>query len=287
MEPVESEKQLIRDLANLSSGSEIVQHDGGWDSRVYSFDNERYFFKFPRTDKVKESFAREVAALKVASRLGAEVKVPKVLWEHPDNSYFGYEGVQGVLLNTVYDRLEASIKQGIGTALGEFLKRFHQCKLDGVPMVDSAEEIAQLHRWYEDVLPTIRREFSENEQSEIESLVYGKIPETIGKLGGTMRLGHGDLAPWNVIYDEGGRIGIIDFGKVCYCDPSRDLMYIGDEVMTEYSLRTYGDMPQLREKARARALYPEINSLMYYSGKGVDSGIARAVMRIKRLLRSM
>ena len=89
-EAIDSEMRLIRSLANLSTGSEIVQHEGGWDSRVYGFENDKYFFKFPRTDKVKQTYANEIAALKLAGCLDVEVKVPKVIWEYPDNAYFGY-----------------------------------------------------------------------------------------------------------------------------------------------------------------------------------------------------
>ena len=73
IEVIDTEKQIIKRLANLSSIGEIIEHKGGWDSRVYGFDNDRYFFKFPRTDKIKESYANEIAALKLANSLGTKI----------------------------------------------------------------------------------------------------------------------------------------------------------------------------------------------------------------------
>ena len=283
-EAIDSEMRLIRSLANLSTGSEIVQHEGGWDSRVYGFDNDRYFFKFPRTDKVKQNYANEIAALKLAGTLGVEVRVPKVIWEHPGNAYFGYEGVPGVPLNAVSERLGNQEKQSIGTALGEFLKRFHQCELKDVLAVDASKEVAQLQKWYEDVLPVVRELCTESERQRLEILIFERIPAKIEAFESDMRLGHGDLAGWNIIYDADGRVGVIDFGKVCRSDPSRDLIYIGDQVITEYSIQAYGDSMGLRNKTDARMLFPEINSLMYYSGKGNNLGVAKAAARIREFV---
>ena len=284
IEAINSEIRLIRSLANLSSASEIVQHEGGWDSRVYGFDNDRYFFKFPRTDRVKQTYANEIAALKLASTLGVEVKVPKVIWEHPGNAYFGYEGVPGVPLNAVSQGLDKQEKQSIGTALGEFLKRFHQCELKDVLAVDASKEVAQLQKWYEDVLPVIEELCTESEHQRLEKMIFEGIPTKIEAFGSNMRLGHGDLAGWNIIYDADGRVGVIDFGKVCRSDPSRDLIYIGDQVIMEYSIQAYGDSVELRNKADARMLFPEINSLMYYSGKGNNMEVTKTAVRIRKFV---
>lgn len=284
IEVIDTEKQIIKRLANLSSIGDIIEHKGGWDSRVYGFDNDRYFFKFPRTDKIKESYANEIAALKLANSLGTKIKIPTIIWEHPNNAYFGYEGQRGVPLNTIFDELGVEAKQSIGTALGEFLKNFHNCELKGALMVNAAEEVAQLQRWYGDVLLAVKQLFTENEQLCLEGLVFKQIPEKIKEQGSSMRLGHGDLASWNIIYGEAGQVGIIDFGKVCYSDPTRDLIYVGDKVITEYSMRAYGDNAQLREKTEARVLYPEINSLLYYSGKGNNVGVAKTAAKIRKLI---
>jgi aminoglycoside phosphotransferase (APT) family kinase protein len=284
MEEIELEKQLIRSLANLSGTAEIVEHTGGWDSRVYSFEHENYFFKFPRTEKVRDTYALEIAALKLAAGLETEVKIPKVMWQHPENAYFGYEGMPGVSLNTVCTKLGAGAKQSIGAAMGEFLRQFHQCELKDALVMGIAEEVAQLHAWYADALSPIRELLDANDQARIEDLVARQIPARIAELGSSMQLCHGDLAGWNIIYLEDGQVGIIDFGKPCYCDSSRDLLYFGDEVITEYAVRAYGDTPLLRSKVAARILIPEINSLLYYSGKGMQAGVQETIGRIKRLL---
>lgn len=145
---IEAEKQIITDVAGLTSVADITLNDRGWDSRVYSFDNGRYFFKFPRSEKIQGRFRYEIAAIKFLATLETRVVAQKILWEHPDNAYFGYEGVQGVPVSELIGSLQQHQKQRIGEALGDFLKQFHTLKLPGARTMTLVDEAQQIQRWY-------------------------------------------------------------------------------------------------------------------------------------------
>ena len=100
----------------------------GWDSRVYIVEGS-YVFKFPRKDKVKQGYAKEIAALKFVNTIETTITFPLVVREHPDNEYFGYQIVPGRSLQDSVDTLKPATRQMIGQVLDSFLKQFHRSKL--------------------------------------------------------------------------------------------------------------------------------------------------------------
>lgn len=280
---IEKEKQLIRKVAKLSRADDITLNDQGWDSRVYSFGNGRYFFKFPRSETVQHGYKYEIAAIKFIADLKTTIVAQKILWEHPDNAYFGYEGVQGKSVSEIVDSLEPAQKQLIGRVLGDFLKQFHKLKLPGARTMTIEDESKQIQRWYENSLYVIRQYFTDNEQKKLRQLVYELWPSKLVELGSEPVLCNGDLHFENILYGHNGTVGIIDFGDVAYYDRSKDFLELeNDKIVFEAVINSYGDSsPLLMEKIAARQVMIQIINLGFYAGKEDTRNIEMTVKKIR------
>lgn len=282
---IEQEKQTIRQVANLSADTEITLNDRGWDSRVYSFEDGRYFFKFPRSERVQKGYQYEVAALKHLASLDTGIHVQNILWEHPEDAYFGYEGVQGMPLSEAVEGLDHQQKEVIGTSIGIFLQKLHTLELPGARTVSLSDEDAQIRRWYEDALPTIQAVFTDVEQRALHALVYETWPARLESLGRDPVLCHGDLHFENILHQTNGQLGIIDFGDVGYFDRSRDLIDLHDPTVSQAAFAAYGKSDEnFMHKIQLRHEMIQIVSLGFYAGKGDEDGIERAAVRIREYL---
>lgn len=261
-------------------------NDRGWDSRVYSFDNGKYFFKFPRSEKIQRRYKYEIAAIKSLADMHTRTVQPKILWEHPEDAYFGYEGVSGSPLSELIGSLDVTQKQAIGQALGDFLKQFHAVKLPGARTVSLGDESKQIQRWYEDYRPTIIQHFTDNEQKRLHKLVYEIWPAKLLELSSDPVLSHGDLHFENILYGQNGAVGIIDFGDVAYYDRSKDFLELdNDQLVFKPLLKVYGyDDPRLMEKIAVRQNMIQVINLGFHAGKGDSANTEITVNKIKRYL---
>jgi aminoglycoside phosphotransferase (APT) family kinase protein len=283
---IEREKQIIKNRVGLADVSQIILNDRGWDSRVYSFDNNRYFFKFPRSEKIQNGYQYEIAAIKFIGNLNTDIIAQKILWEDPSNAYFGYEGVQGTPLSEVVSKLQSDQRYEIGKSLGSFLSKFHTLKLPFTRTVTIEDEIKQIQHWYDDSFESIHRFFKADEQRTLHHLVYEIWPNRARELGSEPVLCHGDLHFENILYGRDGTVGIIDFGDVAYYDKSKDFLELAaDNILYEAALKAYGQHGEnfMRKIAVRQAMIQMIN-LGFYAGKGDAAGINRTVSIIRSYL---
>jgi aminoglycoside phosphotransferase (APT) family kinase protein len=283
---IETEKQLIKAVAGLADTTAITLNDRGWDSRVYSFNDGRYFFKFPRSKKIQNLYTYEIAAIKYVANLDTPVVAQKILWEHPGNAYFGYEGVQGPSVSEIIKKLDIAQKESIGKALGDFLKQFHRLQLPGARIMSVEAESKQIQRWYEASKPAIKEHFTGSEQQRLRQLVYEIWPSQLIELGSEPVLCHGDLHFENVLYGHNGSVGIIDFGDVAHYDRSKDFLELeNDQTIFKAALAIYGNnSPHLLEKIAVRQAMIQIINLGFYAGKADKANIRLTVEKIKTKL---
>ncbi len=280
---IENEKLLIRDVAGLSSVDEVKLNDRGWDSRVYSFGESRYFFKFPRSEKIQKQYQYEIAAIKFVNDLDTNIVAQKILWEHPDNAYFGYEGVQGAAVSEIIDKLTASQKAQIGESIGGFLRQFHQLKLSGARTMSIEDEALQIKRWYENCKDALKEWFDDKEQNHLYDLVYNGWPKRLTELGSESILCHGDLHFANILYGYDGSVGVIDFGDVAYYDRSKDFLELGEDMhIFDAVLRAYGQhSDNLKQKIAVRQNMIQIINLGVHIGKEDQANIKLTVDKIR------
>ena len=255
-------KQETELVAKQTGSSAITLNDTGWDSRVYSVDDGRFFFKFPRSEKIQGRYAQEIAALELAKHIDG-VTVPDVRWYDPQNRFFGYQGVPGTLLDNVVSSLSTHQKTQIGRQIGTFLAEFHQQTFPGVRTKTIADEIAQFQEWYQPAIPVLRAAYTATEYGHLDQLVRETWPRRIEKLGRVRALCHGDLHLNNMLLTPDNAFGVIDFGDVAEYDQSKDFVDLDDPDIEEAAIQTYGDTPRLREKIAVRKKIISIISLTY------------------------
>ncbi len=284
-EVIEHEKRIAQKLASLPGLGTIIFNDSGWDSRVYSVNNGQYIVKFPRSEKIQGRYAAQIAALKLAATINRGVKIPKVIWEQSENKYFGYEGVPGVALAEVISDLDKASRQTIGTALGNFLKDFHQLSLPGARNMSIEEEVGQLQNWYEKGVDQYKLLFSTEQHQKLHKLVYETWPDELSQLGGDAVLCHGDFHFQNIFYNAGGHIGIIDFGDVCQADRSKDFINLDDPTIFEATLAAYGhDDKALRQKIALRHKMVQVIKLTAQLGKNDTAAVQKTTAGIQAML---
>ncbi len=284
-EVIKHEKQAIGGLAGLSDQDTITLNDSGWDSRAYNINNGQYFVKFPRNEKIRGRYGYQIAALKLATTIDSPVHVSKVMWEDPNNDYFGYEGIQGVPLTEALPTLDEPAKQAVGAAIGNFLRQFHQLQLPEARPMGLEQEIKQLQDWYQKGLHLSSKVFTEDEQSKLHEMVYDKWPTQLTALGSVLALCHGDFHFSNIFYGDNGEVGVIDFGDVCNADHSKDFADFEDEVIFEAALTAYAsDDDKLLEKIRLREDMTRIITLTAQLIKNGEQAAQETIAKIRESL---
>lgn len=282
-ETIDHETHSIIELLDDYSVNEISLNDSGWDSRVYYTNDYKYFFKFPRSAKIKSRYTQEIAILKQLTRIQPRIMVPEIRWEHPNNDYFGYKGVQGVLLSEVITSLSQTEKQRVGSVLGEFLNQLHTLELPGARDISVDREIAQLHEWYPPSKTVLQAALASEAFARLEKYVYDTWPNELQRLKRQSGLCHGDLHFKNILYNEGG-LGIIDFGDVGYYDISKDFIDLDDNDVFESALKAYGDSEFLRQKITVRKHLSYIITLTAAIGKNNTDEIEQVLAKLKSVI---
>src|SRR6266496_521625 len=142
-EIVEQEKRLVQKLAELSDRSSIILNDTGWDSRVYIVNYGQLVFKFPRSNFVKKQYMNEAAIFRLLGPIHSDILIPKARWTHPQNDYFGYEGIVGTAFDQIAKDTDSRVKETLGQKLGEFLKQLHGLRLADARVMTSEGEIEE------------------------------------------------------------------------------------------------------------------------------------------------
>lgn len=143
-------------------------------------------------------------------------------------------------------------------------------------------------RKYDAAASTVEERFTRNERARLDEFYAVTMLEKMRRLGGDLVLCHGDLGPWNVLLAADGSVGVIDFGDVCQCDPSKDLLGLVQPGVEpdalDAALTAYGDNPTLRQKIAVRAQALPAMDLIFFAGKGDEERLAICVDRIRTFL---
>jgi aminoglycoside phosphotransferase (APT) family kinase protein len=278
------DESIIRRTCGLGAVVAITYENEGWDSRVYLVDRGNLVFKFARRGSVRDQYRDEIAVLRDLEPLDTPVRTPRVRWVAPDFEYFGYEGIAGEPLSDVLAELSRDTWAAIGDTLGRFLAVLHGRRLDGARRMDEEAEIAEYHDKYRLAVPTLRTAFAEAELRAIEAFVLDRLPTELRRLGCALRLGHGDLGPWNVVVGIDQRLGVIDFGDVAYHDESKDFSGLGNETITNAALDAYGASARLCEKAALRSRAFPLLDLPFYLGKDDEAGVRACLELVRRTI---
>ena len=277
-----AEFAVVRSLTGVGTDDDIVFDDEGWDSRVYVVDGGDAVFKFPRSPAVQRGYANEIAMLQLVEAEPLLVRTPRVRWVGPELAYFGYEGVHGHAPNL--DDLTRHECRTLGHVIGTFAKTLHTLELAGVRVMTVEDEIADFQAKYDAAASTIAERFTRDERATLDEFYAVAMPEEMRRLGGDLVLCHGDLGPWNVMLAADGSTGVIDFGDVCRCDPSKDLVGMYEPVALDAALEAYGYSELLHRKVAVRAKALPAMDLIFYAGKEDEERLTTCIDRIRAFL---
>ena len=276
------ELEVVRRVLGLGEHDRVEYDDDGWDSRVYVVSRGQAVFKFPRSVETRHQYRREVAVLEALEGAHTSIRVPRVMWRHPDLAWFGYQGIVGDQLSYRLNILDTHAKHSMGRSLGTFLRTLHGCRVGDVPTVSLDDEIARYHDKYRLAMPALDT-LSVDELALARSFFFDVLPNALHRLGGELRLTHGDLGPWNIILTDSLEVGVIDFGDASYQDPSIDFSGFGDTTMLKAALEAYGADDWLREKVWLRIRAFPILDLPFYLGKHDDAGVRLCLDLVRRV----
>lgn len=271
------ELQIIKQLTGFDSDQIKLANDGFW-SRGYVINNGEIVFKFKKSPEV--SYKTEIKALNFVNSLNLSVNLQKVGWISSDDTYLGVYGVVGRSLNT----LTIPNYTNIGEQLANFLHQIHRAHPKNANTMTQENEITIWRERYQKSHDFLAIYFSDAEITRLDSFFLQSAPNTLHKLGEKLVFSHGDLGDSNILVDENGKIGVIDFSEMLYLDEAADFMDVGSDRLRQVMLKRYKADDVLKEKVRIRILLRPLFVLGDYARRGDKTQVKKIISRIKELL---
>ncbi len=212
--------RVLRYFPDISITSSRVSFNG-WDSYVLII-NEKYAFKFPRSEEYEESLGKEINLLKYLKDCPVSVPNYRYLIRNQDDFFGGYDLIQGEPLNSL-STLSGTASEQLSDFLNYLLEKGKSAVKDGV--IDYRDENEWRDR-YRSLYRTISDKYSSFLSDETVSILNGLFREFLGTTSSRIEtsLIHGDLYRNNVLVDQrkGKLNGIIDWGESAIGDPAID-----------------------------------------------------------------
>jgi len=273
----QDELQIIERLTGVSSARIKLANDGFW-SRGYIIDGGKIVFKFKKAPEV--SYRTEIKALEFVNSLALGVNLQKVGWAAPDDAYLGLYGIVGQSLETASHFDNQEVARQLATAL----RKLHQAQPSDVEVLTQDAEVAAWQKRYQKSHTALENCFTREEIARLDDFFLRTAPEKLAALGEKLVFSHGDLGDGNILLDDSGKVGIIDFSEMYYLDEAADFMDVSSDALRAAMLDAYGADEVLREKVRLRVLLRPLFVLGDYARRGDQEHLKKLVDRIRFLL---
>lgn len=277
---VTAELETIKNLTGVEE-SHICFRDDGFMSRGYIIDGGRLVFKFKK--RPDTTYVYEMQNLHYLNQQNLGVHLQRVAFTADDDSYLGLYGVPGLSLEQ-YTMDDVSYRT-IGQQLGEFLRKLHALKPKMTTVYPLSELIRAWQARYAKAKKTLIKYLDAEEMVYIDRLMTREMPDILQKRGENRVFSHADLGDGNVLIDNQGTVGIIDFNESGYIDEAADFMDITDDNLCSVMLDSYGADENLRKKVAIQRRIRPIFVLDVYADRGEDT-IQPIVRQIKNHLNS-
>ena len=267
--------EIIENLTDRKP-EEIVFSDQGFLSYGYIINNGEIIFKFKKNPSV--SYRNEIELLNFLNAQNLCVKLQKVAYISPDDSYVGLYGVKGETIEN--KELSLETKKSIGFKLGEFLKTLHSLSPDCEGICTLPYELTAWQDRFIKSEEIIKRYFTESETEKLHKFMFEVAPKKLLSLGENYVFSHADLGECNILLDSEDNIGVIDFNESGYADEAADFMDIEDDEICFSALDSYGADEVLREKVKIRRLVRPLFVIETYSQRG-ESYFLKYIQKIR------
>lgn len=240
------EIERVKELTGASE-SQIMLHDDGYWSRAYVVNNGELVVKFPKHDTV--NYKNEAKFLNFINTINVPINTQKLKWLAEDNHCIAIWGVKGIPLSKL-GNFTIQQKQSIGKQIGVFLKQLHSIKTD-CPGQNLDDELIEYKTNYKDCADFYATHFSHEEQQTLDYLMYDYLPTTRKKLGENIVFSHADIFEPNILLDDDGIVGIIDWSNAGCFDEAADFC-VEDETLRGFILDYYNASETLRKKVEIK-----------------------------------
>ncbi len=281
------ELQIIQNLTGINP-TDIQLSDNGFWSRGYIIDQGRIVFKFKKSPGF--SYQDEINALNFVNTLNLGVNLQRVRWIAPDDSYLGMYGVIGEPL-VVASKNKPELNQlydldDIASQLSHALKILHSSHPAQAVTMSVQEEI---DAWQTRILTpanwqALSEYLSSSELAIVADFVQNKLPNKLLALGEHLVPTHGDLYKNNILIDDAGKIGLIDFYRLQLSDEAADFMDISNDLLRDKILQAYSANETLQQKVRLRALVRPIYIFGAYVERHDNTMLESFVRRLRQLI---
>lgn len=257
MSPTDEQLQLIRD-AMADDSAEVREEQRGQFNDVL-FVDERYVFRFPRSEPAAQDMAREIAILDIV-RQRVSLPVPGPLLVQYDDltglpRFMGYEMIPGRALT--YSDVNEANREPLARQLAGFLWELHDTPLADLPeAIETGELPAAWASFYRGICDQLFGYMREEARGRIarDFEAYFEDPH---RYSFDTRLRHGDFGIGNILWDpEEGRVtGIIDFGSCQPGDPAQDLGALLISFGSAFVEEVYRHYPELEDMYHRAVFY--------------------------------
>lgn len=238
--------------------------DDGFFSRGYVAEGGRVVFKFPKASGV--DYRQEIRMLDYLNTLPLGLSIQRVGWRDEQNRYLGLYGVEGRPLERL--SLTPALRESLGEQLGRFLRALHRAEPDFARPLGQEDELAAWTRRYRAGRSILAGRFSARECARMDEFFLKEGPERLDRLGQRLVFSHGDLGDGNILMDQAGRAGVIDFSEALLLEEAADFMDLGDEGLCRAALQSCGAQADLREKVALRRAMRPFFVLETYAPRG-------------------
>ena len=286
MPPASSYIEQIRAVyPELAIHSSRLLTNGGQFSIVL-FVNDVLVFRFPRSEAVAQSMARELVIL-AALQGKTTLPIPKPIYQHGVDglpAFMGYPLLPGepVQSDTFAAADEAVLKRAAAQIVG-FLREIHSMPLDpfDLPEDGTRDDWEQMYQSFRDQLyPFMRPDAQVDVSATFEAALNHP---TLWDYQPVLR--HGDFGTRNLLYDPHTMAitGVIDFGMSGIGDPAQDvgaIWSLGDRFM-EHFFALYPEMRTTVERVKfirsTYALQQALYALRDGNEEDFDDGIQQYI----------
>lgn len=246
--------KMIKKMEDLFS-IEIESYElinGGQNNKIIIV-NRDTIFRIPKFVESMEQLKKQVKHMKLLESL--PIEVPRFKYQNLNGNLgevmVGYSLIEGKqLLKERFETFENKVL--LANQLGGFLKVLHSIEVPESTEMESIDPRSYYEKMYWDI-ENLLFEYMSKESKEEVTRLYSRFLEEVAEV--TLHLIHGDFGPTNILFEESGITGIIDFDSLHIGDPAIDFAslmgpYGYGEPFVRLMEKSYGPLDDLIKRAQ-------------------------------------
>lgn len=197
--------EVLKNIPNSHKWKNIRKIEGGFDDCLkyyFEYDNKKYIVKIFSNNNYEKK-KREYCILQKMQEVDFIKPTPITLGKLDENNYYYIlTWVEGKTLTEYCENKSEKELYDIGLKIGDIITKIHEVK---VREVDLSNKISKIENKM-DKFKKVKKDYTDVAVNFLEK-EYNKLTSQ------PISIVHGDLNQDNIIVDDNGNIGIIDFGN--------------------------------------------------------------------------